>query len=157
MAAGLIGTLHVLAAGAALASGTAVAVAPKGTPRHRALGRAYLAAMGVLNVTALLIYTLTGRPNLFHLFALVGLASVAAGWIAVRRRRPGWRTAHARSMLWSYVGLLAAAVSELLVRVPGLISGWTSFGAAVAAGTGGTFLVGALLIHRTVARLPTGA
>lgn len=146
-----LGALHALAAGLALAAGCAVALAPKGTARHRALGRVYLGAMLALNASALLIYDLTGRPNLFHLFALVSLASVAAGFAAARLRWPGWRRTHARSMMWSFVGLLAAALSELIVRVPGLVQGWIGFGTAVAVATAATLAVGGWLIRRSVA------
>lgn len=148
-----IALVHVLAAGAALASGSAVAVMAKGTPRHARMGRLYLGAMLALNASALLIYDLTGRPNPFHFFALVSLASLAAGWSAARRRRPGWRTLHARSMLWSYVGLWAATTSELVVRVPGSFEGWVGFGVAVGVATSVTIGAGGWLIHRTVARL----
>lgn len=148
-----IGTLHLLAAGFALATGSAVAVAAKGSARHRALGRLYLGAMLALNASALLIYDLNGRPNLFHAFALVSLASVLGGFVAARRRWPGWREVHARSMLWSYVGLLAAAASELIVRVPGLVQGWIGFGTAVGAATALTCGIGAWCIQRAVARL----
>lgn len=148
-----IGTVHVLAAGLALAAGSAVAVAAKGTARHRAMGRLYLGAMLALNASALLIYDLTGRPNPFHAFALVSLASVLAGVVVARRRRPGWRERHARTMLWSYVGLLAAATSELIVRVPGLVQGWIGFGAEVGLATTLTCGIGAWCIQRAVARL----
>lgn len=148
-----IGALHVLAAGAALASGTAVAVARKGTPRHVALGRVYLGAMLALNLSALLIYDLTGRANPFHFFALVSLASLLAGYLEVRRRRDGWRRMHARSMLWSYVGLWAATTSELIVRVPSLLHGRLSFAVAVGVATTLTIAVGGWLVQRAVARI----
>lgn len=147
-----IAFVHVLAAGAALATGTAVAVAPKGTARHRALGQAYLAAMIALNASALLIYDLTGGPNLFHAFAVVSLLGVLAGWAAARRRGPAWRPAHATWMLWSYVGLWCATTSELAVRLP-VVRSWTHFGVAVGAASFLTAAVGGWLIHRAVARV----
>lgn len=147
-----VGTAHLLAAGAALGAGTAVAVAPKGTVRHRALGRVYLGAMVALNASALLIYDLTGRPNLFHAFAVLSLCSVVAGYAVARRRGPGWREAHATWMLWSYVGLLCATTSELAVRLPWVRS-WTHFGIAVGVATCATAMVGAWRIRRAVARV----
>ena len=148
-----LGTLHLVCALAALVLGTAVALMRKGTPTHLLVGRAYLVAMLVLNGTALSLYELTGRANLFHFFALVSLASLLAGFVAARRRRPGWRTLHARSMLWSYVGLLAAAASESIVRVPGVFTDWLNFGVAVGLATTLVCTVGAVLIRRTVARI----
>ncbi len=52
--------------------------------------------------------------------ALVSLATVAVGMGAVLRRRPGWLGRHYSYMAWSYVGLLAATVAEVAVRVPWL-------------------------------------
>lgn len=149
----VLGGLHVLAAELALACGSAVAVAPKGTAWHRRMGRAYVTAMVVLNLTALAIYDLSGRPNPFHFFAVVSLVSIALGWRAARRRGPSWRPAHANWMLWSYVGLLAAAASELAVRVPGAFGSWRTFAIVVGAASFAVCAVGAVLIRRTVARL----
>jgi hypothetical protein len=56
-------------------------------------------------------------------------------------------------MLWSYVGLLAAAASEMIVRVPGLAQGWIGFGAAVGLATALTCGIGAWCIRRATARL----
>lgn len=147
-----IGWLHLLSAYAALLLGGLVAAMPKGTRRHRWLGRSFAVTMVLLNISALAIYDLTGRPNMFHLFAVISLVSLAAGWIAARRRGPVWREVHMRSMLWAYVGLLAAAASELIVRVPGVVTSWLGFGVAVGVATTLVCTVGAVLIERTVAR-----
>ena len=64
------GTLHYGSALAALALGAAVALARKGTRSHRWLGRAYLAAMLLLNFSALTIYDLFGGFGVFHWMAL---------------------------------------------------------------------------------------
>lgn len=148
-----LGLLHLASALAALLLGTAVALSRKGTPTHVLMGRAYLVAMLVLNGSALALYELAGRANLFHFFALISLASLLAGYVAVRRRRPEWRRLHARSMLWSYVGLLAAAASETIVRVPGVFTSWTSFGVAVGVASTLVCTVGAVAIQRSVARI----
>lgn len=153
MSVDIVGTLHVLAAGAALGAGTAVAVARKGTPWHRATGRAFGIAMLLLNLSALALYDLTGRANLFHAFALLSLISVGLGWRAARRRGPEWRRVHANWMLWSYVGLLAAALSEVATRLPIARESWTHFSIAVGLATGLVCAVGAVLIRRAVLRL----
>jgi hypothetical protein len=56
-------------------------------------------------------------------------------------------------MMWSYVGLLAAALSEIAVRVPGLVHGWADFRMAVGIALLVTMVAGGLLIRRTVARI----
>ena len=146
MSAPWLGVVHVGACAAAMLFGAAVAAAPKGTPWHRRAGRAFLASMLLLNLSALGLYGLTGAFNGFHALALFSLATLAAGWWCARRARRGalQRELHGRFMLWSYVGLLAAAASELAVRLPFLPRGGAAFGAAVA---GASLLVGALAVY----------
>ncbi len=62
----LLGLVHLLTALAAIFFGTAVIFSPKGTRRHRWMGRSYLAMMLAMNGTALLIYELYGRFGPFH-------------------------------------------------------------------------------------------
>lgn len=143
----ILGTFHLFTAGLALGSGASVAIARKGTKRHRWTGRIYVAAMLGLNLSALAIYDLTGRFNLFHVFALVGLATLAAGWIPAYRQRGTWKPLHARFMMWSYAGLLMAAVSEMATRLP-IVRSWTAFGIAVGLGTGAVMLVSIVVIER---------
>lgn len=143
----ILGTFHLLAAGLALGSGASVAIARKGTKRHRWTGRTYAVAMLGLNASALAIYDLTGRFNLFHVFALVGLATLAAGWIPAILKRGAWKPLHARFMMWSYAGLLMAAVSEMATRLP-FVRSWTSFGIAVGVATGAVMLVSVFVIER---------
>ena len=126
-----LGWIHIIAALGALLSGAAVLLIRKGTRRHRQLGWAYVVSMLLLNVTALLIYRLFGRFGPFHVGAVFSLVTVVAGAAAAlgaRRARTG-RDPVARSralerhyqwMTWSYVGLLAAAVSEIATRMPAL-------------------------------------
>jgi uncharacterized membrane protein len=113
-----LGAAHLTAAIAALVFGAVVLLARKGTQDHRALGTAFIAAMVVVNVTALGIYRLTGAFGPFHALALVSLAILARGVTAVLRRRPGWLVTHYYCMGWSYIGLLAAAAAEVIARAP---------------------------------------
>lgn len=126
-----IGWIHTLTAVAALVSGLLVLLTRKGTRRHRQLGWVYVASMLSLNLTALLIYRLFGGFGPFHVAAILSLATVLAGTVAaVRARRArvaGDCVARARAMghhyhwmTWSYVGLLAAAISEIATRLPAL-------------------------------------
>jgi hypothetical protein len=104
--------------------------------------------MVLLNVTALMIYDLTGRFGPFHVAAIISLATVAAGYLPAFRRRPrgAWVPLHATLMAWSYVGLVAAFASEILTRLPGF-----GFWPAVFAATAAVLIGGAILIHT---RLP---
>ena len=140
-----MGLLHVLLALAALLFGTLVVLRRKGNARHRLLGRAYLISMLGLNVTALLNYELFGYFGPFHWMALFSLASVLAGYLVVRGKRPGWKHAHAYFMTGSYVGLLAAAVAEVASRVPG----W-QFGLSVVISSALVILAGVVLMLRTI-------
>jgi hypothetical protein len=79
--------------------------------------------MSVVNLTALCIYRLTGRFNLFHALAIVILVMVAIGLaqVAGRRRPRRWAWRHYQYMSWSYVGLLAATSNEAFIRTPALV------------------------------------
>ncbi len=113
-----IGPLHLVSAIAALVAGGWVLLRQKGTRNHRQVGYAYAASMLVLNVTALLIYRLTGSFGPFHVAALASLATLLAGIIPARRRLPAasWLDRHYFFMAWSYLGLVAAAIAETSTR-----------------------------------------
>ena len=115
-----IGAAHVAMGSVALVSGAVVLMLPKGTARHRRIGSVYAAAIFTINGTTLSMYDLTGRPNVFHVIALVNLATLAMGLLALRRwrrtRQHGDLVTHQRRMLMNYVGLWMAFVTELLVN-----------------------------------------
>lgn len=136
-----VGWLHLGFAASALASGAAVVFRPKGTRRHRILGRLYVGSMVGLLGTAFLIYRLFDGFGVFHWLAVVGALTLAGGFGAARLRRrvSGWLEPHYYLMGYSYVGLLAAAGAEVAVRVPGTRFAWAAGGASVlliAAGAG---------------------
>src|SRR5712664_1043062 len=112
-----LGAIHFTTAIVALAFGAIVLGAPKGTPLHRTIGAGFVAAMVILNVSSLAIYRLTGHFEPFHGLALLSLATLARGIVPALRRRPGWLMAHYWNMAWSYVALLAAASSEIVMRL----------------------------------------
>jgi uncharacterized membrane protein len=158
-----LGWTHTIAATTALAAGAAVLLTRKGTRRHRQIGWAYVVSMLVLNVTALMIYRLFGRFGPFHVGAVFSFITVVAGTVAAlgARRARARRDAVARAralrghyqwMTWSYVGLAAAAVSEIATRVPALRprpgQGMMVFGITVALATLLVVWVGARLIRR---------
>ncbi|MCW5853341.1 MAG: DUF2306 domain-containing protein [Anaerolineae bacterium] len=146
-----LGWTHLVFALVALLAGAAVLLTRKGTRLHRTLGYIYVTSMVSLNVTALFIYHLTGRFNVFHALALVSLVSLALGLgpVLLRRPRVGWLARHARFISGSYVGLVAAAAAEVAARIP--LPGWR-FGPAVALAALAVTLVGVTLIRRL---LPT--
>lgn len=119
----LTGIVHTACGVLALGLGAVIFVRPKGTRSHIRLGWAYAAGMAVLNGTALCIYRLTGRFNLFHALAVASLIMVAGGLaqVAFRRRPRRWAWRHYHYMSWSYVGLLAATNNEAFVRIPALV------------------------------------
>jgi uncharacterized membrane protein len=131
-----LGAIHFTTAIVALAFGAIVLGAPKGTPLHRTIGAGYVAAMVILNVSSLAIYRLTGHFEPFHALALFSLATVVRGIVPALRRRPGWLMAHYWNMAWSYLGLLAAACSEIVVRLflrTGILTGtWQLIGGSIA-------------------------
>jgi len=120
----------------------------KGTVFHRWCGRTYLVSMLIVNISALSIYDLWGRFGPFHIAAIISLVSVLIGGFAAWRRSPAheWKITHAYWMSWSYVGLLAAAVSESSTRYLNFDFGWS-----VGIATTAVVLVGATVINR---RLP---
>lgn len=157
-----IGLIHTVAATTALIAGAAVLLTRKGTRRHRQLGWTYAVSMLLLNVTALLIYRLFGRFGPFHVGAVFSLVTVIAGTVAAlgarraRARRDGVERAralerHYQWMTWSYVGLAAAAVSEIATRMPALRPGpgqGLAFGITVAVATLVVVAVGVRMIPR---------
>lgn len=100
-------------------AGLMLVLLTKDTRLHRRIGYAYVASM-VVNLSSLFVFSLTGRFSPFHIAALFGLATVIAGFVPVFLRKPvgGWLDLHLKFMIWSYIGLLAAAASEAAVRIP---------------------------------------
>ena len=135
MIASSIGAAHLAAAMAALVLGTMAIVSAKETPFHRMIGAGYVAGMIIVNLSALAIYRLTGHFEAFHALALLNLALLARGIVAALIRRPGWLSVHSYVMAWSYIGLLAATASEIVIRLGarfGLIGGpWQIIAAGV--------------------------
>ncbi len=145
-----LAVLHIAAAVLALLAGALVLGSAKGTRWHRLMGRLYVTAMLVLNLSALNIYRLSGEFGAFHVAALFSLLVTLTGVTAVRWRwlRGGWLDMHFHLMSWSYVGLVAAAVSESAVRVPAV-----PFWPAVGIGTFLVMVLGAVIIRRQQARV----
>jgi uncharacterized membrane protein len=143
-----IGWIHVALSLAALGVGAAIFALPQGTQRHRMLGYAYLAAMLGVNGSALMMHRFTGGWGPFHVFAVVSLVSLSLAIAPVLRRPKGWLIHHYYWTCWSYVGLVAALVVEIGVRLPGATSSGAVFGGVVGGGTALVTIAGGFLIER---------
>ena len=127
------GALHFVLALACLALGAYVLFSPKGNTRHRLLGSTWLILMITVNTSALTMYGVSGRPNLFHGFAVLSLATIIPGYISIRRYAQSGElkhlAAHSIWMRWGYFGLAAAGVWQLASRALLLAAGpgyfWT--------------------------------
>ena len=145
-----LGQAHFYMAIVAIAAGAIVVFRRKGTRFHRWSGRTYLLSMLTLNISALSIYDLWGHFGPFHAAAIFSLFTVLMGVNAVRRRKSfhDWKAVHAYWMSWSYVGLLAAAVSESATRYLDFNFGWS-----VAIATFLVIVAGAMVINRRLPKL----
>jgi uncharacterized membrane protein len=147
---GLLGSTHTVFAITALAVGLGVLVQEKGTRTHRRFGYVYAISLLLSNLTALPVLNITGHVGVFHILALVSLATLLAGFIPAFLRKPrrSWIHLHGHFMSWSYVGLMAAGVGQLTVlvssRMAALLVGVSAFTIIV---------VGGLIIHTRVPRI----
>jgi uncharacterized membrane protein len=114
----LTGTIHTVLALFSILVGLVQMLRPKRGAGHRARGYAFVYAMLVADGAAMLIFQFTGRFNILHAGAILNLVCVVLAVVPVLRspRPANWRNQHYYWMGWSYVGLLSAAVTELLVR-----------------------------------------
>ncbi|KPF61840.1 hypothetical protein IP88_15405 [alpha proteobacterium AAP81b] len=110
--------VHFIAAAIALPVGLHQLTAPQGSPRHATLGRLYIAAMAVALLSALASFRPDTRFLPFHILALVGLGSLIAGTLALRRwlrdRQPADLRRHKINMAYSWLGLAMAGVSQYI-------------------------------------------
>lgn len=136
---------HIGTAISAMLFGLCVLFARKGTRLHKQLGYAYFFNMLGLNISALFIYQLTGHFGPFHGAALASLFTLIAGFIPAYLHLPRrqWLEFHYEFMNWSYLGLIAAGVSEAATRLPS-----APFWPAVVASMSAVFFIGGILIVR---------
>ena len=116
----LAGSIHAVLALIAIATGAVQLIRPKGDGPHRAIGYAYVYALLVADGAAMLVFQFTGKLNILHAGVLTNLVCISIGmWpVLTTPRRPGWRLRHYYWMSWSYVGVLAAAATEVAIRGP---------------------------------------
>ena len=115
----LAGAIHTVLAMSGIVVGLVQLLRPKRGVGHRARGYAFVYAMLIADGTAMLVFQFTGRFNILHVGAIVNLVSVVIAIVPLLRspRPANWKYQHYYGMAWSYVGLLAAAATELVVRV----------------------------------------
>jgi uncharacterized membrane protein len=145
----LPGAIHTVVAAAGIAIGLIQLLRAKGGSIHRALGYAFVYAMLIADGTAMLVFQFTGKFNILHFGALVNVLCIILAIVPVLRspRPSNWKVQHYYFMCWAYVGLLAAAATELIVRTSSLASraqGW----AVTAATSIAVTVIGYVLIHR---------
>jgi len=125
----LLGWVHSAACMLALLLGGALLLGPKGTARHKRLGRLYFYTMLAVNLSVFGIYhfdVVIARPprvgpglfGIFHWEATVTLLVLLLGFYAAsRQRRAIWAYVHPFSMLFTYYMLVGGLINELFVRV----------------------------------------
>ena len=117
------GLIHFIASLFALFFGTLILVLPKGTAKHKTIGRLYGVTMLVVLVTAFMTYRLFGKWGIFHWTAVISSLTLICGLIPIQTRRPtnNYISLHFSFMYWSIIGVYGAFVSETLVRIPKVV------------------------------------
>ena len=136
------GFIHLISSIAALAMGTLILIITKGTRLHKKMGYGYVISMVVLNITAFTIYRLFGQFGPFHIAAIASSATLIAGIIPPLffRHKKSWITFHFTFMYYSVIGLYAAFVSEIIVRLPDVRFWWSVAGATLIVVTMGVYV-----------------
>ncbi len=117
------GLIHFIASLFALLFGTLVLMLPKGTAKHKTIGRLYGWSMLVVLITAFMTYRLFGKWGIFHWTAVISSFTLFAGLVPILTKRPtnNYVSLHLSFMYWSVMGLYGAFVSETLVRMPKVV------------------------------------
>jgi uncharacterized membrane protein len=117
---------HVAAAAVALVLGIVAMSAPKRPVLHPRVGEAYFIAVTAVCTSASLLAVLHWTRAWFFLpVALVTWAFAVLGYMAAKRRWPGWLVAHVGGQCSSYTGMVIAFVVnnwKLVTGVPGIQS-----------------------------------
>lgn len=117
------GLLHLIVSIITLLTGTLNLMLVKGTPLHKRIGQVYGVAMIVLLMTAFTMYNLFGTWGIFHWTAVISTFTLIGGLVPILTKRPAnnYISLHFSFMYWSVIGLYAAFVSELFVRLPKIV------------------------------------
>jgi len=142
------GMLHSVLAMFCILIGLVQLLRPKRGAGHRARGYAFVYAMLVADGAAMLIYRFTGQFNFFHAGAILNFVYIVLAILPLLQspRRANWRLRHYYFIAWSYVALIAAAVTEVAVHVGHIARGEIATVATVASTI--VTLIGYVLISR---------
>lgn len=117
--------VHVAAALLAVCLGAAILSLPKGTSRHKAMGRIWVAAMAVVAVGSFWLEGIAegGGFSAIHILSVATVISLIYAVVSVRRGRV---RAHRTAMTMTFVGLAVAGVFTLMPgRMLGrMVIGW---------------------------------
>lgn len=117
----LTGSFHVIAALLAIIIAPIMFFRHKGDARHKFLGRVWVVSMLTVDIGALLTYEISGKPNLFHFFAVLNLATLIPAWLYIRRyqktRDKKYLAQHQDFMAWTYFGLVAAGTWQIVISL----------------------------------------
>lgn len=116
----IYGLIHLISSIFALLAGTLVLILKKGTLRHKQIGYVYVISMGILIMTAFMIYRLFDGWGIFHYTTVAILLTINFGMIPVWTKKPTkkWKFMHFSFMYWSVIGLYSAFVAEIITRIP---------------------------------------
>lgn len=152
------GVIHAALAMLGIAVGLIQFLRPKRGAGHRARGYFYVYAMLVGDGIAMLIYQFSGRFNLFHVGAIVNFACIVLAIVPLLRspRPANWRLTHYYVIAWSYVALMSAAATEIVVRL-GLATTRRQIGVAASVLSIATTVIAYVVIgkHRPPAETPS--
>ncbi|PWJ40995.1 DUF2306 domain-containing protein [Sediminitomix flava] len=114
-----IGLVHLVAACFSLFYGTLILILKKGTKLHKVSGYIYVLGMLTVIATAFMIYRLFGGFGPFHVTTIISLVTLSVGMLPIFLKKyiKNWKYLHFSFMYWSVIGLYAAFVAELFVRV----------------------------------------
>jgi uncharacterized membrane protein len=136
-----IGYVHTLTCVIALLIGAFLILSRKGTALHRRMGRWYVGAMLVANLSAFGI--LRSGLDIFHGVAVATLVVLAVGFVAASRQNvAGWAYLHPLGMIASYYSLVGGAINEAFARIEVLRS-------AALSSSPGAGLLQTRLVHTT--------
>lgn len=143
----LAGWIHTVLSTVGILVGAEQLIRTRRDRLHRRLGYVYVSAMLIADGAILSVYRFNGHFNVFHVGAFVNIVMIALALqpMLATPRPHQWRIKHYMFVAWSYVGLLAAALTELVIRTQPLGGGRatilaTILASALVAGIGGVLI-----------------